>query len=176
VALRLAREERVESAGIAAIRVRASSAALNYPGCNATGPFERVLQAKMSIQYCVAATLVTGAIEEANYRLLKDPAVMRLIGATTLDEGAEFTTAYPGRQGTEVIVTLADGRTVTRRLEDVVPATAEQIRARFEASCEAVLGSSAMHAIESTVDSLERQEDAGALSRLLLKIGQEIGA
>ena len=71
VARLLAVEDGVQASEIEAIAVKASAAALGYPGCNATGPFERILQAKMSIQYCVAATLVRGAIEEANYRLLK---------------------------------------------------------------------------------------------------------
>ena len=78
----LAREERIDIRDIASIRIRVSAAALNYPGCNATGPFQRVLQAKMSIQYCAAAALLRGTIEEANYGLLKDPELMRLIAAT----------------------------------------------------------------------------------------------
>ena len=64
----------------------------------------------MSIQYCVAATLVRGAIEEANYRLLKDPEVLRLIGVTALEEGPDFTRAYPGAQGTEISVRSARRR------------------------------------------------------------------
>ena len=47
-------------ADIASIRVRVTRAALNYPGCNHAGPYTSVLQAKMSIQYGVAATLATG--------------------------------------------------------------------------------------------------------------------
>ena len=64
----------------------------------------------MSIQYCVAATLSRGSIEEANYRLLQDPEVHRLIGVTTLEEDRGFTTAYPRIQGAEVSVTLDERR------------------------------------------------------------------
>ena len=155
VARLLAVEDGVESSGIAAITVRASAAALNYPGCNATGPFERVLQAKMSIQYCVAATLVRREIEEANYRLLTDPEVGRLIGVTTLEEDAGFTAAYPRLQGTEIAVTLRDGRTLRRRLEDLIPATAEGVRARFRAAAESVLGKAAAGTVEAAVNDLE---------------------
>jgi 2-methylcitrate dehydratase PrpD len=156
VARELAVEDHVQSRDIAAINVRASAAALNYPGCNATGPFERILQAKMSIQYCVAATLVRGAIEEANYRLLADPEVKRLIHLTSLEEGPEFTAAYPRLQGTEIVLTFENGNVVRRRLEDVVPATPAEIRARFHSP-----------AIESIVDSLEQQEDVRGLVELL---------
>ncbi len=157
VARQMAVEDGIESRDIAAITVRASAAALNYPGCNASGPFERILQAKMSIQYCVAAALVRGAIAEANYRLLGDPEVMRLIGVTTLEEGTEFTSAYPERQGTEIAVTLKNGSILHRRLEDVIPATASEIRARF----------SSRPAIASFVDSLEQHEDIRGLLKLL---------
>ena len=163
----LAAEDGVRADEIESITVRASAAALGYPGCNATGPFERVLQAKMSIQYCVAATLLRGAIEEANYRLLKDPQIVRLISVTKLEEGEEFTRAYPGAQGTEIIVRLYDGRTVSRRLADVVAATPEEIRARFRRACAEVLGATKADRIEAAVDALETLEDVRELSELL---------
>ena len=116
---------------IAQIRVACSAAAVAYPGCNYAGPFDRVLQAKMSIQYCVAATLATGKIEEANYRLLNDPEVTRLIKIMSLESDAEFTANYPAVQGAEVTLTLRDGSTQQRRLRDLVPSSPDQIRARF---------------------------------------------
>jgi 2-methylcitrate dehydratase PrpD len=169
VARALAVQDGVRSGEIEAIVVRASAAAVGYPGCNATGPFDRILQAKMSIQYCVAATLVNGAIEEANYRLLKDPEVQRLIGLTTLEEGSEFTCAYPGAQGTEISVRLRDGRTLRRRMDDLVPAAPPEIRARFRAACGKVLGVAATSAIQAAVDRLEDLEDVSVLGSLLAK-------
>ncbi len=167
VARGLFAEDGVRASDIEAIAVRVSAAALNYPGCNATGPFERVLQAKMSIRYCVAATLLRGAIEEANYRMLKDPEVLRLIGITSLEEGPEFTRAYPGKQGTEVIVKLRDGRTVPKHMEDLVPATETEIRIRFRAACSNVLGADRAGEIERAVDRIERMEDVSGLEALL---------
>jgi 2-methylcitrate dehydratase PrpD len=172
----IAVEDAVQAGEIEGITVRASAAALGYPGCNATGPFERILQAKMSSQYCVAATLVRGAIEEANYRLLKDPEVLRLIGVTALEEGPEFTRAYPGTQGTEISVRLGDGRTVRRRMDDLVPATEPEIRARFRTACEHVLGIAATNSIEAAVDGLEDVKDVSALSTLLGKRSHEQSA
>jgi len=163
----LAVEDGVRSAEIEGITVRASDAALGYPGCNATGPFERILQAKMSIQYCVAATLVRGAIEEANYRLLKDPEVLRLIGVTALEEGPDFTAAYPGAQGTEISLRLRNGATLRRRMDDLIPANELEIRARFRTACANVLGVAAAEAIEEAVDALEEMEDVSVLGSLL---------
>jgi 2-methylcitrate dehydratase PrpD len=176
VARLLAVEDGVQASEIEAIAVKVSAAALGYPGCNATGPFERILQAKMSIQYCVAATLIRGAIEEANYRLLSDPEALRLIGVTTLEEGPDFTRAYPGVQGTEISVTLSNGMTLRRRLEDLIPATAPDIRARFRKASAKVLGDDATVAIETAVDGLEDLEDASVLSTLLGKKENEQSA
>ena len=62
-----------------------SAAAINYPGCSASGPFQRILQAKMSIHYCVAATLARRTIAESNHRLLDlDPEIARLMRTTNL--------------------------------------------------------------------------------------------
>lgn len=156
----------VQSGDISAIRVRVSAAALNYPGCNAPGPFERILQAKMSIHYCVAATLARGVIEESNYRALADPEILRLASMAVVEEDREFTAAYPAKQGAEVAVTLRDGRAITRRLADVIPATAEQIRARFRVAAAKVVGADQACAIEDAVDNLEANANAGELNEL----------
>jgi len=159
-ALALAGE--VRSGEIQAITVTASAAAIGYPGCDFAGPFERILQAKMSIQYCVAATLARGTIEENNYHLLSDPEISRLASLVNLRVGWEFTAAYPRAQGSEVEVTLASGEVRRKRLEDVVPATPAEIRERFRAAC----GPDAA-VIEERIDRLEQADDVGVLCGLL---------
>jgi 2-methylcitrate dehydratase PrpD len=111
----------------------------------------------MSIQYCVAATLARGVIAESNYRVLDDPEITRLASITRVETDAPFTEAYPRAQGSEVVLTLRDGRIVRRRLDDVVPATPHQIRARFRTAAGAN-----SQGLEETIDKLEQQEDVGA--------------
>ncbi len=148
---------------IAKVHIRCSAAAVAYPGCNFTGPYARVLQAKMSIQFCVAATLVHGKIAESNYRDLADPAVRRLVSVMTLEADDNFTAAYPAKQGAEVTVILHNGDTQTHRMDDLIPATADEIRARFRSSCRN------SGPVEAFIDNLESQPDAGALNKLLEK-------
>jgi 2-methylcitrate dehydratase PrpD len=143
------------SCDIEKVEVRCSAAAVAYPGCDYAGPYDRILQAKMSIQYCVAATLAQGKIAESNYRLLDDPEVLRLVGATTLEAGDDFTSNYPGKQGAEVTLHLRNGETRSQRLENVVPASPDEIRARFR------LAVPEADVIENFVDNLEHQEDVG---------------
>jgi 2-methylcitrate dehydratase PrpD len=166
-ALALATRDGIRGEDIAAVRVTVSAAALHYPGCNAPGPFERMLQAKMSIQHCVAATLARGEIAESNYRALEDPEILRLAAVTKVEEDSCFTQAYPRRQGSEVAVTLRDGRGVGRRLDDVIPATPQQVRDRFRPACAKVLGAKAASAIEAQVDGLESSPNVVMLTGLL---------
>jgi 2-methylcitrate dehydratase PrpD len=163
----LSASQGLQSGEIAAVQVKVSAAALNYPGCNAPGPFERILQAKMSIHYCVAAALARGAIEESNYRSLRDPEILRLAAMAVVEEDRAFTAAYPAKQGAEVTVTLRDGRRITHRLDDVIPAAPEQIRARFRVAAEKALGGEQARAIESAVDNLEADGSVGGLNELL---------
>jgi len=151
----------VRGSDIETVDVRCSAAAVAYPGCNFKGPYDRILQAKMSIQYCVAATLAQGKIAESNYHLLDDPEILRLIEAMTLEAGDDFTSNYPGKQGAEVILHLRNGETRARRLEDVVPASPDEIRARFRSVCQAA------KTIEDFIDNLEHQQDVGVLCKLL---------
>lgn len=155
-ALAVTLENHVDSQEITGVQVKCTAAAINYPGCNAPGPFERVLQAKMSIRFCVAATLARRSIEENNYRRLDDPEIARLISVTKLEEDLGLTRAYPSAQGSEVIVTLRDGKQLRHRMRDLIPATPDQIRARFRSAAGA-----AAKTIEQKVDSLDQLEEVG---------------
>ena len=165
-ALALVREGGLKIDQIRAIRVRASEAAVRYPGCDHAGPFERALQAKMSIQFGVAAALLHGSVEEANYRLLDDPAILRLAGLMTLEADPGFTAAFPAAQGASVEIELADGRVLSQRIADVIPATPEQVRSRFRAAAGAALGEDRAAAIERFTDRLEEADDVGRLPAL----------
>jgi 2-methylcitrate dehydratase PrpD len=166
-ALALATEEKLGAADIASVRVRCTAAALNYPGCNASGPFERVLQAKMSIRYCVASTLVKSSVEENNFRVFRDPEIQRVMQATVLEEDETMTQAYPKAQGSEVIVTLRNGKVLKRYLYDLKPASESEVRARYQQAASAVLGRLATEIVEATIDTLEDQQEIGVLSALL---------
>jgi hypothetical protein len=92
--------------------------------------------------------------------VLDDPEVNRLVGVTRVEIDPAFSAAYPGTQGSEVIVKSQQG--IARcRLDDVIPATPEQIRTRFRSAC----GTKA-RAIEEMIDTLEQQEDVGILGGL----------
>jgi 2-methylcitrate dehydratase PrpD len=144
--------------------VHLPEAAIRYPGCDFTGPFHRALQAKMSIQYGVAAALVRKTVDEDSYRRLDDPAVLRLARMIRLAGDKEFTKAFPAAQGAEVEVGLSVGARISRRIPDVIAATEGEVRNRFRAAATAVLGQERAGAIEQAVDRLERADNAGRIA------------
>jgi 2-methylcitrate dehydratase PrpD len=165
-ALAVARQIPPKGARVAAIRIETTQAAVAYPGCDATGPFDYALQAKMSIAFGVAATLATGDIQEANYSRLDDPEITRLMAATTLVADAGYTAAFPARQGARVRVTLQDGSELSAALDNVEAATETLIRHRFRQAAAAVLGEDRARLIEQMVDRLQDEPQASELARL----------
>jgi 2-methylcitrate dehydratase PrpD len=148
------------------IKIAASYAAVHYPGCDYVGAFHSRLQAKMSIQFSVAAALRYGKVAEANYANLDDPEVRRLAGMIKLETDAGFTGDFPARQGARVEIETTDGKLLSATLPDVVPATEAEIRARFRAAAEATLGMVRSKEIERLVNGLETMPSVGALPRL----------
>lgn len=148
------------------VTVRVSRAAADYPGCDARGPFTRELQAKMSIQYNVAAVLATGAFDAASYEPERNPAIGALARRVGLVVDAALTRAYPARQAAEVAVRLRDGRELGERVGDVEPADAALVQRRFTQAAEAVIGAAGTERLLDFVDRLESSANAGELLRL----------
>jgi len=166
-ALQVAREACLAPERIAAIRIRVPRAGKLYPGCDHPGPFATVLQGKMSIQFNVAAALLTGSVAESNFALLDDPRVRRLIGLTSLEIDEQMTSAYPAQQGGEVEVIDTAGAVHRARLADVVNASFDDVRARFRQALTDTMGTARAARIEQAIEDLPRAADVGAMVALL---------
>jgi 2-methylcitrate dehydratase PrpD len=151
---------------VAAIAVHTTEAAVRYPGCDATGPFDRVLQAKMSIPFCVAAALLHGAVVERHFTLPAPPSLLRLAALVTLEATPAFTAAFPARQGAAVAVVLRDGSRHQAALDAVEPADAATVQHRFGGIASQVLGDLNASRMRQAIDDLSHSTDAGALMRL----------
>lgn len=166
-ALTLMGQSPLSPASITSIRVRVPRAGLLYPGCNHSGPFAHVLQAKMSIQYNVAAALLTGTVSEENFRLLDDPELQRIIEMIKIEVDDQMTKAYPDQQGGDVEVTTVDGKKRRTRLDDVVNATTTEVRQRFRLQSQKALGDKRTARIEKFINDIELADNAGELAELL---------
>ena len=147
-------------------------AAALYPGCDVSGPFEHVLQAKMSIHYNVAAALRHGDFDESNYVPQQNSDVLTIATKTRLEVDDELTKAFPAKQGAEVIVQTRAGDELRERVDDVVPTDEAGVRARFSAAAAAVLGEREAARLAELVDGLESLTDAAALSRATRPTGR----
>jgi 2-methylcitrate dehydratase PrpD len=154
------------AAPVERIHIRVPAAAAAYPGCDNTGPFERSLQAKMSIPFGVAAVFAGGRLSEDNYRDLRHKETLRLIDACDLSASEELTAQFPARQGASIDVILGDGRQLSMGLEDVIPATEAEIRERFRSAAAPIVGDEAARSIEDFIDRLDSKRDAGRLMPL----------
>jgi 2-methylcitrate dehydratase PrpD len=175
-AVAVAKDNKFNASEIVSVEVSASRAAKAYPGCDYAGPFARVLQAKMSIHYAVASALLRGSVDEASYHKLDDPALLALAAKVTVTAGDDFTAAFPGKQGAEVTVRLKDGRVLSHRLPDVIPADLDLIRRRFRAAAAKAIGADVAKALEAAVNDLDRSTDVGALMQLALAPVAKAGA
>ena len=148
--------------------VKSFPEAIAYPGCDHAGPYRTQLQAKMSIQFAVAAVLVHGRLDDEVFRdFAPDGEVAALARRVRLESDAELARGYPQRQGAEVVVGLRDGRTAGKRLLDLEPLDAAGVRARTRAALTRLLGAARAAEIEREIDALTASPDAARLARLL---------
>jgi 2-methylcitrate dehydratase PrpD len=166
-ALAAARNLGGDSSVVTAIEARITRAASLYPGCNAVGPFENVLQAKMSIQFGVASAVRRKAIDAQSYISLDDAETARLVAATRLVVDDELTAAFPTKQGARVTLRCADGTEVGAHLDDVETASPEMVEDRFAVWAAHVLGPKTAAELGHFLDELETVRDVAPLDRLL---------
>lgn len=166
-ALAIARKSHIVPQRITSICIRVPRAGMMYPGCNHSGPFAHVLQAKMSIQYNVAAALIKGGVSENNFTLLDDPTLHRLISIMTLQVDDSMTRAYPTQQGGEVEVTDNEGNSQRIRLDNVVHATDSEVQERFQREMAAAYGDAHAGKLEDFIANIERTGNAGELAEQL---------
>jgi 2-methylcitrate dehydratase PrpD len=165
-ALAIARRKKLRAADIERVTVNVTRAAALYPGCNVGGPFEHILQAKMSIQYNVAAALLHGDFAERNYVPQQNPDVQKAATLVRLEVDPELTKAFPGKQGAGVTVHTRAGDVLEERVDDVVATDATGVRERFVAASNERLGQVRAKELDRLIATLETATDAGEIARL----------
>lgn len=169
-ALVLVQEHALKGSDVERVLVRSFPEAIAYPGCNYAGPYRTLLQAKMSIQFVVGATLASGRLDDSALRdFSQDGHAARLARRVTLEPDAEFAAAYPQRQGAEVIVTAKDGRTLRARLPALTPLDAAGVRSRFVCATQTLLGEEKAAALDRLIEALPGCPDAGDIARMLAR-------
>ena len=108
--------------------------------------------------------LARGALEEDNYADVGDPRILRLVERTDLQSASDLTAAFPANQGAEVLVGLRHGNTIQQRLDNVIAATPEEIRARFRQAASDVIGDKHARHLEELVDNCTALPDSRVIA------------
>jgi 2-methylcitrate dehydratase PrpD len=167
-ALAAVKNSSVRPSEIDRVVVKSFPEAIGYPGCDHAGPYRTLLQAKMSIQFVVAATLAAGRLDDAALReFSEDSAAARLARRVHLENDPEFAAGYPQRQGAEVIVKLKNGETRHARLTALEPLDAHGVRERFRTAVSKRLGEARAQELDRAIETLPAAPDAARISRML---------
>jgi len=123
--------------------------------------------AQYSLRLPVAAALVFGdvGVREVSLPALADPRVARLQDAMTVVEDAEFSRRFPAERWARVRIALVDGRTLASeparaRGNPENPLSADELRRKYRAFAEPVLGVARTRRIERSVESLALEREA----------------
>jgi 2-methylcitrate dehydratase PrpD len=168
-ALALAQRHRLRAADIDSVVARVTKAAALYPGCDVSGPFEHILQAKMSIHYNVAAALARGNFAERNYVPQQNPEVLSLAKRVRIEIDPGFTSAFPAKQGAAVVVRTRDGKTFEQSMANVEPTDPDGVHERFFAAASTTLGETRARELDALIGTLESCANAVELARLTAK-------
>ena len=115
-----------------------------------------------SLPYCTAVALVDGQVtaDQFSDERLADPALLDLVGRTTVVEDPLLTAGYPAGIPNRVTVTLDDGTKLVSEIafppgHDKNPLTDEQLAHKFHGLVDPVLGRDRAEQIINRVSGLE---------------------
>ena len=133
------------------------------------------LEAKFSIQYATARALADGAVRIADFEgeAYADPRVTRLLHLTEARPHPGMADDSPNQFGAEVIVTTADGRTLSRRVEQMVcrggvnAMSAGEMWDKFEDCGHRALPADMLAPLFERLETLETAQDISLVTPLL---------
>jgi 2-methylcitrate dehydratase PrpD len=151
---------------ISAITACVPHAAAHYPGCDYAGPFNSILQARMSIHFNVASALIHGDFHDSHYRDFGNADVAVLAEKVSVVIDAALTADYPGKQGAVVSVSSGRGEVFSESLDDVIAASSKEISERYLDAAGSVIGSAAANELQQVILNLSESADISALAQL----------
>ncbi|CAN5479549.1 MmgE/PrpD family protein [soil metagenome] len=170
--LQLVREEHVSAADVAGIEVMPHQRRLRHTDKPVpTTP----LEAKFSVQYAVVRALLDGTVRLRDFEgtAYKAPEVRELLKVTQARAHPDMRDDADEQWGAEVILTLRDGRRLSRRIDQLVgrggqsPMSDAEMWEKFEDCATLVVPSSQARAAFDLLGQLESVRDCRAVTQLL---------
>jgi 2-methylcitrate dehydratase len=123
-----------------------------------------------SLPYIVARSMLDGTITTASYAsdALRDPKAAALMKLITVREDTDMTARVPKQSPNSVTATLADGRVVSERVDDLPgfvsrPMSRADAEEKFERNAKAMLKAGQLKRISDAVWGLDQAQSLGAL-------------
>lgn len=165
-ALALGKHQAYSSDLVRHIEIRVKPGSKANPGCDYAGQFSSAQQSKMSLQYGVCSALLYGRVDESTYLRFDDPDLANLIAMSEVVGVAEFETRSPTYR-TDILVTLANGQSLSEGLPDAPWLNAMEVEARFRKTIDAASNGALADEIANTLRNLEHETSANPLFDLL---------
>lgn len=137
-----------------------------YAGCDNAGPFDALLQARMSNQFNFAATLFHRRIANSNYYDYQNPEIKRLASVLSLREDPSYTVRFPDKQPVRVELRLRDGTSKSIYREEPAYLSSYDVIARLYDHCRDDYGTERVSQIVESAMRLETMKSPGELLRL----------
>jgi 2-methylcitrate dehydratase PrpD len=170
--LDLVREEGIRADDVARVEVMPHRRRLRHT--NKPDP-RTSLEAKFSVQYVVVRALVDGAVRLKDFEgdAYLDPAVRRILAVTEARPHPDMADDAPQQWGAEVIVTLRDGRRLSRSVEELVgrggdnPMSTAELWDKFQDCAERALPRAQIAPLFEKLQIFDSVADIGEVTALL---------
>ncbi len=172
MALKLVKEEQVKPDQLTGIEILAHKRRLPHTD----NPDPRTpLQAKFSIQYAVARALADGQVKIRDFEgnAMMEDRVRRLLPMIKTGAHPDMPEESPNQFGSEVIVTMNDGRRLSRRIDHLVcrggdyPMTTEELFEKFEDCGHSVLAHDQLMPLFERLETLDKVADLSQVTKLI---------
>lgn len=145
-----------------------TAAAKAYPGCDNIGPFDKIQQTKMSIQYSVSAALLYGFVDETKYQEYENEDLQSLVQKCSIKTDAAYDRALSeGNQPCRIELTLGDKTSFQDSLSDVPWLAAHAVEERFRQEAKSTFDDSTINQIVLECQRLQERENCARLFELL---------
>jgi len=153
------------------IEIRTFQAAMNYPGVHNPGPFTNMLQAKLSLEFGVAAALTFKELYQSIYDRYNDPLVSGIAANSVMivDENIEKTFSQTFQQGCRINVVMKDKSVISDSLDNVTPMTDEQVADNFKTQANRFLKHRQAEELTDSIYNLEKIENIREMTKLFVK-------
>jgi 2-methylcitrate dehydratase PrpD len=133
-----------------------------------------VLQAQMSLQYCMAVVLLEGQalLDQFNEGKISDPKILELAKRVEIVLDPEIEKIYPATFANKVEILLNNGKKLEARIDfpsgsPENPMSFDQVVKKFESLANKVVAKDRIDAIIESVERIEKLDDIRKLTRLL---------